>query len=488
MLYKYRKRILLFIILAGFGLRFYSAIAKPINEDEWNDLKVARAISFDPKNLNLPLIDGRSDSNCPMPFYYVVKSGLYVFGDFLLGARLSFIILGTITILLVYFLVNSALGVEAALFSSFLLSISQLAISITRFADLGVIVMLISVLSIFLFYRALVNNNRSLLLLNSLIIGIGFWFRESVCLLIPIYIIFLLSCREYRSWLKNKYVWISFGIAFCVMLPRIYLILSPGVPRLEYLRETVHAGISMSPFVLYLGELIFFIIKPFPEFFNRVASTVNNEYMFVNFALGILIFAAVLVSLRSKKPFIRLLSVCFLSEFVLFSFIRSSKHHWGIWDFESFYYSIMGFIPAVILVANMLINFINRNRFRGILFSVFLVIFMLIRAWDCVAFPLNYCFPAKDSCIEELLSYKNGGFFGHDNDMPIDMTKDIFERIYKVTDNKPAYKRKAALRLADILIREDRHSESRKYIYYILSQNPDDRETLRLLREIEDKK
>ena len=72
--------------------------------------------------------------------------------------------------------------------------------------------------------------------------------------------------------------------------------------------------------------------------------------------------------------------------------------------------------------------------------------------------------------------------------MPIDMTKDIFERIYKVTDNKPAYKRKAALRLAEILIREGKYGESRKYVYYILSQNPDDRETLRLLREIEGKK
>jgi len=480
MLYRHRKVILLFIILIGFALRFYSAIAKPINEDEWNDLKIARMISFDSKNLNLPVIDERSDSNCPMPFYYVVKSGLHVFGDFLLGARLPFIILGTITILLVYFFVKSVLGVGVALFSSFLLSISQLAISITRFADLNVIVMLISIVSLFLFYKSLINKNKYFLLLNGLLIGIGFWFRESICLLIPIYIVFLLSCREYRVWLKNRYVWTSFATAFFLMLPRICLILSPGVSRIEYIYKTVHTGISMNPLALYLGELILLIIKPFPEFFNRVAGTVNSEYMFVNFTLGVLIFAAVVTSLRSKKPIIRLLSVFFLSEFVLFSFIRSGDPNWGIWNFESFYYGLMGFIPAVILVANMLINFINRNRFSGILISGFLVIFMLIRAWGCATFPLNYFFPAKDFCIEELLNRK-GGCFRNNNDIPVDTAKDVFEKIYRVTNDKPVYKRKAAFNLSEILIREGRHRESRRYLYYILSQDSEDRDALRLL-------
>lgn len=480
MVCRHRKVILLFIILIGFGLRFYSAITKPINEDEWNDLKIARMISFDLENLSLPLIDERSDSNCPMPFYYVVKSGLHVFGDFLLGARFPFVILGTITILLVYFFVSSVLGVEVALFSSFLLSISQLAISVTRFADLNGIVMLISIVSLFLFYKSLKNNNKNLLLLNGLTIGVGFWFRESICLLIPIYIVFLLSCREYRVWLKNRYVWTSFATAFFLMLPRICLILSPGVSRIEYIYKTVHTGISMNPLALYLGELILLIIKPFPEFFNRVAGTVNSEYMFVNFTLGVLIFAAVVTSLRSKKPIIRLLSVCFLSEFVLFSLIRSGDPNWGIWNFESFYYSLMGFIPAVILVANMLINFIKRNRFPGILISAFLVIFMLIRAWDCVTFPLNYFFPAKNFCIEELLNHE-GGCFRNNNDIPVDITEDILGKIYRVTNDRPAYKKKAALGLIEILIREGRYKESREYLYYILSQNSDDGDALRLL-------
>lgn len=482
MLYKHRKIILLFILLIGFGLRFYSAISAPVNEDEWKDLKIARKISFDSKNLNLPLVDERKGSNCPMPFYYIMQLGLWIFGDFLLGARLPFVILATITIFLVYLFVKAALGTKIALLSSFLLSISQLAVSIARFADLSVIVMLISVSSLFLFYKFLINDNKHLLLFNGLIIGIGFWFRENICFLVPIYIIFLAVCPEHRPWLKNKYLWLSFGITYFVMLPRILLILSPDTPRIEYVYETVHTGISMSPLSLYLGEAIFLIIKPFPEFFNRVADTVNGDYMLVNFVLGTLVFMAVIMSLRNKKPFVRLLLVCFLFDFILFSFIRSGDRSWGIWNFESFYYSIMGFIPAIILVANMLVNFIRRNKLSGVLFSGFLAIFMLIRTWNFVTFPLNYFFPAKDFCIEELLNYKEG-YSRFNDDIPIDMTKDMSRRIYKCTKDKPVYKRKAAFKLAEILIREGRYKESKKYLYYILSENPDDRSALRLLNE-----
>ena len=480
MLCKYRKRILLFIILAGFGLRFYSAILAPVNYDEWNDLKVARKISFDLKNPNLPLIDVRENNNCPMSFYYIVKLGLYAFGDFLFGARLPFVILGTIMILLVYFFVKPVLGVKTALLSSLLLSISQFAISISRFFDLGVIVMLISALSIFLFHRALVNNNRSLLLLNGLIVGIGFWFRESMCLLIPIYIIFLLSCREYRSWLKNKYVWISFGIAFCVMLPRIYLILSPGATRIRYICNTVHTGISMGPFALYLGELVLFIFKPFPGLFNHLADTVNVDYMFTNFVVGILVFMAVIFSFKSRNNFIKLLLVCFISEFIFYSFIRSGNPDWGIFNFESFYYSIMGFIPAIILVASMVVNFFKNYKFQGSLFLLVLVIFMVIRACIFVTFPLNYFSPAKDFCIEELLNCKGRSFRFEDN-MPSDIEEDILKRVYKVTGSRLVYKERSALQLAELLIQEDRIKESRKYLYYVLSQNPANRDALRLL-------
>jgi hypothetical protein len=46
----------------------------------------------------------------------------------------------------------------------------------------------------------------------------------------------------------------------------------------------------------------------------------------------------------------------------------------------------------------------------------------------------------------------------------------------------------AALRLADILIQQGRQNESKEYLCYVLSQEPDNKEALEMLDELKDKK
>lgn len=484
-LHKNRKIILILIIILGFILRFYAAAGVPVNWDEEDDFATTRKMFPVNQNMNLTQVKDNLDTG-NIGIKILIRFGWYLFGDSLFGARFPFVILGTIIIFLVYLLTSLALGTQAALLASFLLSISQYDIGITRYVDSATTLIFFTTVSLLFFYKALLKDSKLLILLSGLSIGMGFWFKENACFLIPIYAIFLMSCREYRHWLKNKYLWLSFTIALVLILANSYFTLVPGAPRYEYFFYSVRPGLSINAIGLYLGELVLLLLKPFGGFYDYVMGSLDPQFPIVNFALGILILIAVIRSIRDKRPFIRLLVVCFLFNFTPFMFLRG-----GVEEIDSFWclsnldWSILNFIPGVILAASMLVGFSRQfNRKKGLLFGG-LIVFMLIRTLHFVSFPLSYCFPAMDHSLGIQLNVRGPHFLELGE---IETAKDIFERIYKATDNRPGYKKKAALKLAEILIQEGKYEESKKYLYYVLSQDPDNGSVLKLLRETEDKK
>ena len=481
---------MLFILFLGFALRLYGAISIPPLEDNiLHDFPSARKISFNPSNFNFPLVETLPESS-GMAWKYLIRTGWYVFGDSLLAARLPFMMIGIVTILLVYFFVKTGLGTTAALFSVFLLSISPYYIGVTRIVDDVSICYFFTALSLFLLYKAVVKSRKKLFLLNGVVIGIAFWFKEMTFFLIPITVIFLMVCGEYRFWLKDKYVWLSFGVAFTIMLPLIILNLDSAIPRFGHINGEADFGLSINAIGFYLGELILLTLKPFPDLFYKIAITMDSDRPLVNFILGILILIAVIKSLKDRRAFVKLLVVCFLFNFVLFSVISHTDKTHCYWTLESLDWSAMSFIPGVILAGNMFIVHIKKNRSRGIVFLSILVIFMFIRALGLTAYRLNYFFPTKAFQIEQLLFHRNNWLFnsplineGNKGEVQ-DLTKDILKRIHETYDNRPSYKRTAALKLAQILIQEGNDEEAKIYIYSMLSQNPDDNKALSLLEEL----
>lgn len=479
-LHKNRKIILIFVIILGFMLRIYAAVGVPVNWDEEDDFITTRKMFPVGQSMNLAQVRDNIDTG-NIGIKILIRFGWNLFGDSLFGARFPFVILGTITIFLVYLLTNLALGTQAALFASFLLSISQYDIGITRYVDSATPLIFLTTVSLLLFYKALLGDSKLLILLSGLSIGVGFWFKENACFLIPIYIIFLISCREYRHWLKNKYLWFSFAIALILILSNSYFTLAPGAPRYEYFFYSVRTGLSINAIGLYLGELVLLFLKPFREFYGYVLGSIDPQFPIVNFALGILILIAVAKSTKDKRPFVRLLVVCFLFNFIPFMFLRGGTHEIdSFWCLSNLDWSILNFIPGVILAASMLEGISRQFNWKKGLLWAGLIVFMLIRTLHFVSYPLSYCFPAMGHSLSIQLDVRGPHFLKLGE---VETAKDIFERIYKVTDNRPAYKTKAALELAEILIREGRYKESRKYLYYILSEDSGHRDALRLLDE-----
>lgn len=448
MLDKYRYVILTIIVLLGFGLRFYGATTINPNWDEEEFFQSAERISFSPVNPNLPLVDKEYPS--PITYKYLIKLGWLFFGKSDLGGRLPFVILGALTIWAVYMLTNLALGNKVALLACLLLAISQYHIGATRIADDCAPLLFLSTLSMFIFFKALSNRDKKLILLNGLIIGVGFWFKESIFFLIPIYIIFLAMQADFREWLKNKHVWFSFILAISLALPLIFLNLIQNAPRFGYIVYETGWGLSINALGLYIGEIFLLIINRFnPALFDFVAGTLDIEYPMLNWIMGIIILIAVVISGKKKQPFIKLLMICFLFNFIIFSFLRNTgdmdvKFN-SPWSMASLDWGVLAFIPGIILAANMLYSFLIKRK-RNLILTAFLVVFLLANTVRFISFPLNCFVPIKGYAVKEWYGLVNEYYLSQNPDK----ARDILERIYRIADDDSPYKEKVAAAINQI--------------------------------------
>jgi len=465
------KFILIFFLLAGFFLRYYAAVNVPENHDEYTeDFPVARQISFNLQNLNLPLLDNSTDDASPMAFRYLIKTGWLIFGDSLLGARLPFIFIGTCTILLLYVLTKITFGVKTALIASGLLSFSQYHIAISRLADYNSIYIFFVICSLICFYKAVTTDSNKWFIINGLVVSAGFWFKESMSFLIPIYLIFFSLYPEYRKFIKSRLFWFSNLLIFSLISPLILANIIFSSPRLSYILESATFRISLNAINFYLGELFLSVLKLFPGFSCVIFTNLESEYPLLNLFLGILMLIAVIKFFRTKEMFARLLVVCFLSNFVLFSFISGVNEACksSYWSLEFPDWSILGFVPGIILSAHLLNDFIERSRKSGIVLFFVLLFVMFIRSYDIARYPLHAFPPVRDLYVRKLL-----GNYGHSwlEDAGIEETKEIAKDIYQRIFNLPLAtsqdKKMAAVKLVQIFSEEGRIKERKLYLDYI---------------------
>ena len=465
----------------GFFLKFYGAQHIVFDFDERINNRVAKNISFDSQNLRLPLVDREPEGI--LSERYLMRIGQDLFGESLIGSRMPCIIIATLTILLVYLITVGAFGFRAALIAAFLVSVSPYTLAITRKVSVESFLIFFSILSIYLFFRAISRGSKCLMLLSGLAMGAGFWFKESMFFLIPIYAIFLMINPQYRSWLKNKYLWLSFLMAFCLALPLILACLHPEAQRFSYIYHETILAPSLNSLGLYAGEIIAMIMKLFPALVNYAAFTIDPQCPAGEaIPLGLLILLAGFVYRVRKDSLAGLLKVCFLFNFVLFCFLRRNDMLQSIWHLGSLTWGIIGFTPGMILAAVMVDDFMSRHiRWGRILFCI-LAAFLFFRAWSMAVYPLDCFFPLQDYCLQNRkLQWEIDEKLGEGDR---EAAKEQLRIVYEVTAGNPAYQQKAAYRLAELLVQEHNYAEARKYLDFVLFKDPGHDPSLELLEQI----
>jgi len=205
------------ILVLTFLLRFYGSWL-PFLDDEPDIVVLAKTISITPGHLHLPI---HGTQHGPLVLYLIRLGSLIAPGE-TFRFRLSYLLLGTFHILLIYRLAREALSVAGAIFAALFLGTCEVHILFTKYVTEELPTLFLVTLWFLVLWQGLRRDSRRLVLLSGVILGLGLLAKYTIAFLVPTAFVFLLISGEYRHWLKRKEIYLSFLIALLVTSPNIY--------------------------------------------------------------------------------------------------------------------------------------------------------------------------------------------------------------------------------------------------------------------------
>lgn len=245
---KFKKEIaILFLILflAGF-LRFWQLGQVPPSPD-WDEAALGyNAYSImttgkDEYGARLPLILRSFDDYKPAVYAYLAMLPIKIFGLNVFAVRFPSALLGTLTVLLVYYLVNELFINELkpknkpvnsltrnkliALSASFLLAISPWHLQFSRIAFESNVGTFFNILVVLLFLKGL--RQPRLLLAAAFLAGLNIYVYQAEKVFTPllVVILFLVFRKEILN-VGRKYLFLAIGVGLLLILPFFYLSLT----------------------------------------------------------------------------------------------------------------------------------------------------------------------------------------------------------------------------------------------------------------------
>src|SRR5579859_2783590 len=224
-----KRWLLVGIIALGFALRIIGLSNHPagftpdeasFGYDAYSILKTGK----DQWGHTLPLVF-KSFGDDKLPVYtYLAIPGIAVFGLNEFSVRLPNAILGTLAIVVVYFLSKELFKDEKlALLSGFLIAISPWHIMLSRGAFEANLTTFFLPLGMLLFLLGLKNRNFSIL--SAIVFGINLFTYHTARILTPLIVFFLI----WQNWKEMKKYIFYFGIVFAIfLLPAIYFYIVNG--------------------------------------------------------------------------------------------------------------------------------------------------------------------------------------------------------------------------------------------------------------------
>jgi len=334
-------KILWLILGAALVLRLLGGWRANLIFDERAHLALAETISFQPESFHLV---SRSLDHPLMSIYLLKLSGV-LFGTSDFGLRILHLLIGTLTVLPVYFLGKRTFSEKAGLWAAALLAVDQFHASWSRVFMPEVLLLFLTSLVLLQFLRAAEADTTGSYLLLGLLLGLSCLAKEPAILLIPMLWTYLLLTPEHRRVLRRPAWYLAHGVFLAVIAPDVIWNLTQLTESYLY-RDAVMAAepvrFSMKSFSLYLGEAFQAVIG------GDVLGDDYRDYLDGNVyaccpVAGALYLAAVAAVLGKRHcPAVRLLLVAFLFVFVAFLFMPGGK------PFEPFWWASMSLIPAVV--------------------------------------------------------------------------------------------------------------------------------------------
>jgi 4-amino-4-deoxy-L-arabinose transferase-like glycosyltransferase len=373
--------VLILILLVALGARLYLSISRDYIHDEINTaIPLSKTISFDPSHLHLPL---RGENHPALPAY-VVKISSLLFGTSRLGYRGMHLLLGLLTVVMVYGMTRQWYGPGAARWAAAFMAFNEYYLNVSSRATAHVPNLLFVTGAVYAFSRFLATERPRYLYLAGASVGLAFYCKESTALLLPVFALTVLLSK-YRHWLLRPQIYLAIAIYFLVISPDIVwnLRANPDTVTVTYNNQTVGQA-TYSAHLRRVGGLgfslypsMFYLRTPVRSVYARTTGTQltdeTTEYWSMNPAIGVLLLGAVLIT--TVRPVRRdqlriFLLVMFWAIFGFFTLIRRGDPP-GRLDPVSWIWVEMTIVPAIVLTGSQLSDI--RGKWRVVLWTAALL-------------------------------------------------------------------------------------------------------------------
>lgn len=363
---------LLAILLAALVVRLYTAVTVAYVHDEENThIPLSKTISVAPGSLHLPL---RGENHGALPAY-VVKISSTLFGTTPLGFRAVHILLGLVTVVLIYALTRQWYGVVAARWAAALMAFNDYFLSVSARATAHVPHLLLVTGAVYAFSRFLALQRAVWLYVAALSIGLAFYCKEHSAFVVPVFFATLLLPR-YRHWLRSPHAYLACGVFVLVIGPDLVwnLRTSPETARVAYSGQEV----GQATYTAHLRRVGGLGLSPYPTMFYGKSAVMSlhalltgteltdntPEYESVNPALGLVLLGSVLLTAFGRttrdglRPFLLFMAI---GIFGFFTLIKRGDPPYRL-DPVSWVWVETTLVPAVVLAGARLAGATPRWR------------------------------------------------------------------------------------------------------------------------------
>ena len=364
--------VLILILLGALGVRVYLASTREYIHDEINTaIPLSKTISFDPTNLHLPL---RGENHPAMPAY-VVKVGSVLFGTSRLGYRAMHLLLGLVTVVMVYGMTRQWYGTVPARWAAGFMAFNEYYLNVSSRATAHVPNLLFVTGAVYAFSRFLASERPRYLYLAGTSMGLAFYCKESTALLLPVFAVTLLISKQ-RRWLLKPQVYLACAIWALVISPDLAWNMRSNAATIKvtYNNQTVEQatyathlkrigglGISLYPSMFYFRGTV---RSSYLRFTGSPMRDNTAEYESVNPAIGLLLLGGVVATAvrpRGRDQLRIFLLLMFWGIFGFFTMIKPGDPG-GRLDAVSWIWVETTMIAAVVLAGAQLANVSGKWR------------------------------------------------------------------------------------------------------------------------------
>jgi len=363
--------VLILILLVALVVRVRLGVTREYIHDEINTaIPLSKTISFEPGHLNLPL---RGENHPALPAY-VVKASSTVFGTSRVGYRGMHILLGLLTIAMVYAMTRQWYWPVPSRWAAAFMAFNEYYLNVSSRATAHVPNLLFVTAAVYAFSRFLATERPRYLYLAGASVGVAFYCKESTALLLPVFALTLLVSKH-RHWLLKPQIYLACVTYLLIIGPDILWNLRANPQTtVTYNDRTV----GQATYVTHLRRIGGLGLSPYPSMFylrptvkavalNLTGSELKDEtqeYWSVNVGLGVLLLGAVLATTvrRTSPDRLRLfLVVMFWAIFGFFTLIKRGAVT-GRLDPVSWMWVETTIVPAVVLTGARLADVSVRWR------------------------------------------------------------------------------------------------------------------------------